>query len=123
MWLILLWCALLAWYGWVTVTLLVPIRSAGGFYGVWFVLSLVLWVVSGIWLVGTSSGRFLDLAFAGSLAALVALVAMTQNHGIHWSAGHLGGDESTAMLVVFLVTPWVATGRVMYLLQATKGSV
>jgi hypothetical protein len=106
----------------VTVTLLVPVGSAGGFYGVWFVLSLVLWVVSGIWLVGTSSGRVLDLAVAGSLAALVALVAMSQNHGIHWSAGRLGGDESTAMLVVFLVTPWLATGRVMYLLQITKGS-
>ena len=101
---------------------MLPIGSAGGFYGVWFVLSLVLWVVSGIWLVGTSSGRVLDLAFAASLAALVALVAMTQNHVIHWSAGHLGGNESTAMLVVFLVTPWLATGRVLYLLTITKRS-
>jgi hypothetical protein len=120
-WLILLWCVLLAWYGWVTVKLLVPSASAGGFYEVWFVWSLALWVVSGMWLVGTASGRVLDLVVIGALAALVAVLASTQNRMMTLRAGHLWVGEPTAMLVAFVVAPWIVTARVIYLLTVAKG--
>lgn len=117
-WLIALWIALLMWYSWATALFSIPLRSASGFYLVWLVLSVILWIVSSFWLWGTVPARVIDVLFAGSLAVLVGFVAMSQDHVLVTQHGHTHGTESVLLLCLFALVPWVVTGRVIFLLYA-----